>query len=180
MKNQTSVEWGQEQEGTPAQKKKSGRSWRRKRKPKGKNASQDQPANQKEYKPLVDRCREDRLLQSLLNKVTPSNFDKVLMVFVSETRIHHDEKRSRDAIETIITRAAMDSRYASVYAELCEKLVQELDRPGDRDSTLEASNRPSKLITDRVSFKDLLCRICRENVNQNTDPASNNGSPKLT
>ncbi|CAB9519523.1 initiation factor [Seminavis robusta] len=95
------------------------------------------------------RARDAQLLRWLLNKLTPSNFDKLVAIFVSETAMFFQTEPwllMRDAIETIITRAALDPRYCAVHARLCKSLIG----------------------GDNPQFQDMLAQICQEQVQTNT------------
>ena len=67
-----------------------------------------------------------RLLLLLLNKLTPQNFDKVVPVFLSQTTIHQSNESLKHAIDSIVDRASLDTRYAQVYARLCERVASSL------------------------------------------------------
>lgn len=100
-----------------------------------------------------DELRDARLLRLLLNKLTPSNLDKLVSVFVSETTVHLSNDRMRDAVVTIVSRASLDRRFAPVHAELCGRLVKDLPAPAP----------PS---ADNVlTFREALGQFCLDDLN---------------
>jgi hypothetical protein len=99
--------------------------------------------------------QDERLVRWLLNKITPSNFDKIVTVFLAETTIHESRERMMNAINTIVVRAAFDGRYAAVYAKFCGTLVADLPVL----STLESSNL----------FRMCLLDVCQRDLSVNME-----------
>ena len=81
-----------------------------------------------------------RLTLRLLNKLTPTNFDKLVTDFWNETTLRrssttttsssstsaHHRNCMRYTVEAIVARAASDVRFADMYAELCLRFVTDL------------------------------------------------------
>jgi len=96
-------------------------------------------------------ARDARLVLLLLNKLTPDNFDKLITWFLSETTIHLSQERTHTAIHEITERAALDVRYAQVYARLCARLASDLERSSFRETLVQYCCRQDTTLTEHLS-----------------------------
>ena len=77
--------------------------------------------------------RHARALCRLLNKLTPTNFERVVSTYLQDQAVssgaynnsYGDNAQIRMVVETIVTRAASDARFVHLHAQLCQRLAVE-------------------------------------------------------
>uniref|UniRef100_A0A3B1JB78 MIF4G domain-containing protein n=1 Tax=Astyanax mexicanus TaxID=7994 RepID=A0A3B1JB78_ASTMX len=95
-----------------------------------------------------------RLFRSILNKLTPQTFDRLIQR-VTELAIDTEE-RLRGVISLVFEKAVREPHFSEIYAKMCHRLV-DLKVPTSKDPAVN------------VEFRLLLLRCCKEEFKKNKD-----------
>uniref|UniRef100_A0A3B1K8N4 MIF4G domain-containing protein n=1 Tax=Astyanax mexicanus TaxID=7994 RepID=A0A3B1K8N4_ASTMX len=95
-----------------------------------------------------------RLFRSILNKLTPQTFDRLIQR-VTELAIDTEE-RLRGVISLVFEKAVREPHFSEIYAKMCHRLV-DLKVPTSKDPAVN------------VEFRVLLLRCCKEEFKKNKD-----------
>ncbi|KAJ1815227.1 hypothetical protein LPJ56_004630, partial [Coemansia sp. RSA 2599] len=112
-----------------------------------------------------DEMQEDvfhRHIQTLLNKLTPDNFDNVsdeLLVWGNKSVNETDGRILRHLIMLVFEKATDEPLWASTYARLCVKLILGID---PRVSDESVKNKEGNLMTGMQLVRKYLLTKCQE------------------
>ncbi|XP_049324210.1 eukaryotic translation initiation factor 4 gamma 1-like isoform X2 [Astyanax mexicanus] len=95
-----------------------------------------------------------RLFRSILNKLTPQTFDRLIQR-VTELAIDTEE-RLRGVISLVFEKAVREPHFSEIYAKMCHRLV-DLKVPTSKDPAVN------------VEFRVLLLHCCKEEFKKNKD-----------
>ncbi|XP_049319894.1 titin-like [Astyanax mexicanus] len=95
-----------------------------------------------------------RLFRSILNKLTPQTFDRLIQ-HVTELAIDTEE-RLRGVISLVFEKAVREPHFSEIYAKMCHRLV-DLKVPTSKDPAVN------------VEFRLLLLHCCKEEFKKNKD-----------
>lgn len=118
-----------------------------------------------------DEIREARLLLALLNKLTPTKFERHVVRYLDQCQIYHSSSRLREAVTCIVHRGGEDARFASLYAQLCGRLATDLPSSSTDELNIKDSGGD-----EVVSFRKILRQVCWEEMQR--DPTTRQLGPE--
>lgn len=97
---------------------------------------------------LLDKEEVERKMKSLLNKLTLEKFDPIsndMLAIANQSKWENEGETLKLVIEQIFHKACDEPHWSSMYAQLCGKVVKELD-PEIKDSTNEGKVGPKLVL----------------------------------
>ncbi|KAF4004959.1 MIF4G domain family protein [Saccharomyces cerevisiae] len=97
---------------------------------------------------LFDKEEVERKMKSLLNKLTLEMFDSIsseILDIANQSKWEDDGETLKIVIEQIFHKACDEPHWSSMYAQLCGKVVKDLD-PNIKDKENEGKNGPKLVL----------------------------------
>ena len=102
-----------------------------------------------------------RKVKSMLNKMTPSNFDKIadqILTIASQSKDETDGRTLRQVIQLTFEKATDEAHWAEMYAQFCKRMLESMSPEVKDESILD---KKGDVVTGGALFRKYLLTRCQ-------------------